>query len=213
MSSIEVNNTNQEEQINVIIHETSSTQPETRLRSGEADTQPAVEEDNGSEGEVHTSNPTFVNTSQEHLMSNSQQNIAESICDNSTCENGQTSSSVCFPPDILLQSQHNMETTAAANSATVKMNSAAINTLTFEDDSHLHDIPGFQDPELKGDDEICSGLHVTAPPNIYSSQILSTAINNQGWYEGETESYRTGIAGIGIDTESESHTYINTGKR
>lgn len=204
---MEVNNINQEEQINETADETESAQPETSLRSGEEDTQPAVEQDNDSEGETHT---PFVNTNQELLIHNSQHNITEIICDNSTHENVQNSRSVKFSPDIQ-QSQQNMET-AAGNSATVKNDSAVTISLTLEDGSHLHDIPGFHDPELKADDEICSGLHVNAPPTIYSSQILSTVIDNQDGYEEETERYGTGIGEVGMDTESENHTYMGTGK-
>lgn len=82
------------------------------------------------------------------------------------------------------ESQQRRRETAAVNE-----NAAAVTvTLTFEDGSNLHDIPGFQDPELKGEDEDGGGLWVSSPPNIYSSQILSTVVNDEqeGGYGTET---------------------------
>lgn len=207
-SMAEVTIVNQEEGVDAIPSAGGSIEPETSLRSVEEDIQEAAEEESDSGGEAHVYDTPFVNISQQHLISNSQQNITNSMCDNSTREYFQNSLSESFSLDIQ-ESQQDIET-AAGNS--VLDQPAVTITLTFEDESHVQDIPGFHDPELKGVDEESGGLCVTVPPNIYSSQILSTVTENQDDCQEETETCGTETAGMGIEIGSEIHTYMNIGK-
>ena len=96
---------------------------------------------------------------------------------------------------VVQESQQQGKKTAAQ---AVNKNTAAVTvTLTFEDDSDLHDIPGFQDPELKGEDGNDGTLRVNVPPDIYSSQILSTVVNDE-----EEEGYSCRLEGEEYGTET-----------
>lgn len=137
---------------------------------------------------------------------------------NDTLQNTQPES----VPTVTQESQQQRREAAAH---AVNQNTAAVTvTPTFEDGSDLHSIPGFQDPELRGDDGDDDGrLRLNAPPDIYSSQVLSTVVNEEegegSGYRQEGEEYGTETAvGTGMGNGSEiplSHgidIILNTGK-
>ena len=111
----------------------------------------------------------------------------------------------------ITQESHQESWGETAAAATVTQTYAATVTLTFEDGSNLHDVPEFQDPELRGDEEDGGRLRVNAPPNIYSSQILSTVVSDEdkvgcGYSKPEAKEHGTETVAnynMGMDTGSE----------
>ena len=119
-----------------------------------------------------------------------------------TCQNNQ-------PETVSTVSQESQQQRRDTAAHAVNKNAAAVTVaLTFEDGSDLHIIPGFHDPELKGENCDDSRLRVTAPPDIYSSQILSTVVNDEEdegngcRVEGEEYGTET-VANMGMGNGSE----------
>ena len=151
--------------------------PERSVRFDEEDLQESMEVEHFSEEEAHTYDTPFDNTRiyPQHQDSSDQQTIIGDTLAHTVQENHHNNQLENVLP-VIEESQQN---TAAATSSLATKNAPVTVTLTFEDGSHLHDVPGFQDPELREEDEEDGRLHVNAPPNIYSSQILSTVVNDQ----------------------------------
>ena len=207
---------NEEEQVQAVPCDESGEQELRRIRSrSNNESLQEITEREELGGGMHMYNTPFENTrtSQQHQSSNSQ---LENTCSHSIGGNLQNNQSESVST-VTRESQQTTETAAVNQNAVVTV------SLTFEDGSNLHDIPGFQDPELKGEDEDEGRLRVNAPPNIYSSQILSIAVNDQdegGYgYQEEREEYGTEtMPSMGMDNESEipssqdMHIILNTGK-
>ena len=182
-SSMESDVVNQEQQAHAVPHE-GSREPELgRVRSNdESESLHEVTEGEGNETRerAHMYHTPYENSgavSQQHQGSSGQQTTREythhSHSIDETFQNNQLESVSTGAQE----SQQQWRETAAH---AVDKNAAAVTvTLTFEDGSDLHNIPGFQDPELKGEDGDDGRLRVNAPPDIYSSQILSTVVNDE----------------------------------
>ena len=187
-----------------------------RVRINEREIEPATEAaSNNTEREetrqymCHSSVPPVADitpTGQQHQSRMSQQNTTESLCDNSTHETFQNRSSESFSTSTQ-ESQQTKIPTNTGNNVNMKSSALAMKP-TFRDDSQLLDIPGFHDPELQGDSDDPKGLCVSAPPNIYNSQILSTVYpeddhGSDGEQEGEEEHnqhvYRAEISNLAME--------------
>ena len=218
-SSMESDAVNQEQQAQVVPHDGSG-EPEMRRVGSNDESLHAVTEGEGDEtgGGAHMYDTPYENrgASQQYRGSSDNREYTHpSHSIDETFQNNQPES----VSTVTEESQQWRRQTAA-----VSKNAAAVTvTLTFEDGSNLHDIPGFQDPELKGEDEGDGGLRVNAPPDIYNSQILSTVVNDEeeGGYGYRVEGEESGIetaTSMGMGSGSEipsSHgrdIILNTGK-
>ena len=195
---------NQGEELVHSVHQVAvsrSVGTERNLRLSEEEPSEEIEEEIESEGEAHMYDVPFdhIVVSQQHQSTNSRQNMTDGISDNSIRQGYHNNQPECLSLDMQ-ESQQERET-AVGNYATSSMNPSVTVTVAFEEDSHLRDIPGFHDPELRGDDEHDNnGLCVNIPPTIYSSQILTTVV-----HDNEEEDYNQhgmGTPDIGIGTES-----------
>lgn len=166
-----------------------------------------IDESGDSDGESHMYDTPFDGgaMSQQQQSSTCRQTVAaEGTCYNSIQQQFQNNQLESLSQDHE-ESQSTRETVAGTENTTEEANPDVTVTINFDDGSHFfHDIPGFHDPELKEDDADNNGLHVIVPPNIYSSQILSTVTHDQDEEpaEGTYEHNGTETTGItGMETE------------
>ena len=165
-----------------------------RIRIDERDVEPATEASNGTEREetrqrMYDSSVSpgadITPTCQQHQNHGSQQNITESSsCDNTAHETFQNRPFESFSTSTQ-ESQQTKIPTHTGNAVNTNRSALALKP-TFRDDSQLLDIPGFHDPELHGDSDDPKGLCVSAPPDIYNSQILST-VYTEDYHGGDDE--------------------------
>ena len=218
-SSMESDAVNQEQQAHAVPYE-GSREPELRRMRSNDESLHEVTEGEGDEtgGRAQMYDTPYENSgdvSQQHQSSSGQQITREythhSHSIDETFQNNQLES----VSTVTQESQQQRRETAAH--AVDKNSAAVVVTLAFEDGSDLHNIPGFQDPELKGEDGDDGRLRVNAPPDIYSSQILSTVVNNEeegGYgYRVEGEEYGMEIANRSeIPSSNGIDIILNTGK-
>lgn len=209
-----------EEPPHEIICTIRSREDETRMRSRTNESERVIEVENDRGGHMYDI-PFDGDTldSQQHLINSTsdRQNIVESSRSDSTNETIQNNRVESLSPSTR-ESKQNKMPVITGNAGITGTSTAATVIPTLADDSQLLDIPGFQDPELQGENSDGNGLCVSAPPNIYSSQILTNDRDNicelvldeqstQHVYRAELTTSSMGIVGSDVTDVT-----LNTGK-
>lgn len=199
--SVEFGAENQDQLAHTVPYEAQGSAGEPELRRKRSNEESLLHDEGEEETRegAHMYDTPYVNSGarsqQLHDCSDQQTSREYTHHSHSIDETLQNTQPESVPPVTQESQQQRREPAAHA----VNQNTAAVTvTLTFEDGSDLHNIPGFQDPELKGEDGDDDGrLRLNVPPDIYSSQVLSTVVNDE---EGEGTGYRREGEEYGTET-------------